>query len=116
MNVINITKIDTLSFLVAPSILDVEWVEDGSRLVTCEAEITTNGITFRVHAIGSCEYAGDSIGAVNSVAGWLDMRAKEDRKKIRLLMLDQLPAYTDTNVRLYALKRDIDDTYRPKRK
>ena len=78
MNVINITKIDTLSFLVAPSILDVEWVEDGSRLVTCEAEITTNGITFRVHAIGSCEYAGDSIGAVNSVAGWLDMRAKED--------------------------------------
>ena len=42
--------------------------------------------------------------------------SKEDRKKIRLLMLDQLPAYTDTNVRLYALKRDIDDTYRPKRK
>ena len=40
---------------------------------------------------------------------------KEDVKKIRLLILDQLPAYTDTNVRLYTLKRDIDDTYRPKR-
>ena len=42
--------------------------------------------------------------------------SKEDKKKLRLLILDQLPAYTDTNVRLYALKRDIDDTYRPKRK
>lgn len=40
----------------------------------------------------------------------------ETKKNIRLLILDQLPAYTDTNVRLYALKRDIDDTYRPKRK
>ncbi len=39
----------------------------------------------------------------------------EDKKKIRLLMLDQLPAYTDTHVQLYALKRDVSDTYRPKR-
>ncbi len=41
--------------------------------------------------------------------------SSDDRKKIRLLILDRLPAYTDTNVRLYTLKRDIDDTYRPKR-
>ena len=39
----------------------------------------------------------------------------EDVRKIRLLMLDQLPAYTDTNVRLYAFKRDVNDTYRLKR-
>ncbi len=39
----------------------------------------------------------------------------EDIKKIRLLILDQLPAYTDTNVRLYTLKRDVNDIYRPKR-
>lgn len=39
----------------------------------------------------------------------------EDCEQIRLLVLDQIPAYTDTKVRLYALRRDIDDTYRPKR-
>lgn len=59
-----------------------------------------------------------------SIREELDLGAKEmphrrvsgeDIKKIRLLILDQLPAYTDTNVRLYTLKRDIDDTYRPKR-
>ncbi|MBQ5745526.1 MAG: hypothetical protein IIV84_00950 [Selenomonadales bacterium] len=42
--------------------------------------------------------------------------SKEDKKKLRLLILDQLPAYTDTHVRLHVLKRDIDDTYRPNRK
>lgn len=38
--------------------------------------------------------------------------SREDAKQIRLLVLAEVPAFTDTNVRLYQLRRDIDETYR----
>jgi hypothetical protein len=76
----NITRINTashISLLAAPVILDIEDNHDGSCSVTCEAEITTNNVTFRVHAIAICERVDDGFGEINRVSGWLDLRAKE---------------------------------------
>lgn len=38
--------------------------------------------------------------------------SREVLRDIRLLVMAEIPAYTDTNVRIYKLRRDIDETYR----
>ena len=41
--------------------------------------------------------------------------SRDDVKQIRLLVLAEIPAHNDTNVRLYKLRRDIDETFRHER-
>lgn len=77
MNIINITSATDIKFLYTPTVLDIDHDHEGLCSVTCEAEITTNNVTFRVHAVASCESVGDGFGEVKRVDGWLDMRAKE---------------------------------------
>lgn len=77
MTITHINTASDITLLATPVILDIEDNHDGSCSVTCEAEITTNSVTFRVHAIAFCECVGDGFGEINRIGGWLDLRAKE---------------------------------------
>lgn len=78
MNSINITSATDIKLISTPVILDIDHNHSQEALcsVTCEAEITTNNVTFRVHAIATCERVDDGFGKVTRLDGWLDMRAK----------------------------------------